>query len=230
MNKFVISGLIVILLGGGGVVGWYLLSDNGTEEASTITVGTFNLEKLGRDNDFQVPNAVKIIQQFDLVALQEVMNFGGGTKGPAAVQAIVTNLGDGWSSVISEQPNGTASAAASADNPPSFEFYAFIWRTDRVQLIDSSAHLWDEATHPMTGISDQERQFDREPFIASFRTVNGSLDFTVISIHAASPGKSWRDDEIKRLRIVYETMQASDPNQNDVILCGDFNTPVNKSE
>jgi endonuclease/exonuclease/phosphatase family metal-dependent hydrolase len=60
--------------------------------------------------------------------------------------------------------------------------------------------------------------------------VQGNLDFTMINIHAASPKKTWRPAEIRRLKTVYESVQASDPNQNDVFLVGDFNTPVNKIE
>ena len=198
-------------------------------ENTTITVATFNIEKLGKNNAYQVGNAVKIIEQFDLVAIQEVMNFSDD-KGKKALQAIVDALGSNWDSVISSEANGTESAAASSDNPSSFEYYAFIFRKDRITLIENSPHLWDEGATPDNSITDQERQFDREPFIASFETGQGNLDFTMISIHAASPSKTWRPAEIRRLKTVYESVQASDPNQNDVFLVGDFNTPVNKTE
>ena len=236
MNKFVLGGLIVVLVGGGGVAGWYFLNGDGepVPENSTITLGTFNVQNLGKASDFQVANVASIIGQFDLVAIQEVMNYGGGIKGPAAIQALVDALGDDWDSVISTAANGTESAAANSSNPPSFEFYAFVWRKSRIDLVDGSAHLWDEDAIPDQILTDeskpQERQFDREPFIASFTAIGGTFDFTIISFHAASPGKSWRDDEIRRLATVYETVQASDPNQNDVFLLGDFNTPVDKAE
>ncbi len=75
MKKILIGGLVVILLGGGGIVGYYLLSGNNQEDASTITIATFNIQNLGRDKAYQVPNVVKIIEQFDLGADQEEMNY-----------------------------------------------------------------------------------------------------------------------------------------------------------
>ena len=200
---------------------------NGGTAHQTITLATFNIQNLGRDKPDQPKLAAEIIKQFDVVAIQEVMNYGDGTKGLEAVNKIVEELGNGWASVACTEPNGTETAASGALH--TFEFYAFIYNTAKVQLV-GTARLWDEAANPVNGLADQERHFDREPFIASFKAVNGNLDFTVISLHVAAPSNSWRKDEIRRLKHVYETVQAEDPNQNDVFLLGDFNTPVNKPE
>ena len=230
MQKYVIGGTLAILFGVGGIAAWWMLDGNdpnGGATHQTITLATFNIQNLGRDKPDQPRLAAEIIKQFDVVAIQEVMNYGGGAKGLDAVNKIVEELGDGWASVACTEPNGTESATSGAVH--TFEFYAFIYNTTKVQLV-GTARLWDEAANPVGDLADQERQFDREPFIASFKAVNGNLDFTVISLHAAAPSKSWRDDEIRRLKHVYETVQAEDPNQNDVFLLGDFNTPVNKSE
>lgn len=152
-----------------------------------------------------------------------------GTKGIEALQRIVASLGDDWGYVVSSEPNGTDKAErGKAFN--TFEYYAFIFRKSKIELIQNSAHLWNESENPIPAVRNAERQFDREPFIASFRVKNGSLDFTLITIHAAAPDASCRRDEIRRLQIVYDTVQASDPNQNDVFLMGDFNTNVDKSE
>ena len=230
MQKFVIGSVLVVLFGAGGIAAWWMLDENdpnGETTSKTITLATFNIQNLGREKPDQPKLAAEIIKQFDVVAIQEVMNYGNGTKGLEAVNKIVEELGDGWATVVSTEPNGTETAAAGAMY--TFEFYAFIYNTTKVQLV-GAARLWDEAANPVSDLTDQERQFDREPFIASFKAVQGNLDFTVISLHAAAPGNSWRVDEIKRLKHVYETVQAEDPNQNDVFLLGDFNTPVNKPE
>ena len=230
MQRILIGSTLVVLFGAGGIVAWWILDENGSNGETTpqtITLATFNIQNLGRDKPDQPKLAAEIIKQFDVVAIQEVMNYGGGTKGLEAINKIVEELGDGWASVACTEPNGTESAASGALH--TFEFYAFIYNTAKVQLV-GAARLWDEAANPVSDLTDQERQFDREPFIASFKAVNGNLDFTVISLHAAAPSKSWRDDEIRRLKHVYETVQAEDPNQNDVFLLGDFNTPVDESE
>jgi endonuclease/exonuclease/phosphatase family metal-dependent hydrolase len=200
-----------------------------------IRLGTFNIEKLGKDNDYQAKNAAVILKNYDLVAIQEVMNIGAtknnpvGNAGVEALKKIILYLGEDWDYVISSEPNGTASAKKSkAFN--TFEYYAFIYRKSKVELIKDFARLWDEAGNPIPKLKDQERQFDREPFIASFKARNGKLDFTIITIHAAAPGARWRRDEIKRLAVVYKAVQDSDLKQNDVFLMGDFNTHVDKKE
>ncbi len=200
-----------------------------------IRLGSFNIEKLGKDNSFQAKNAAIILKNYDIVAIQEVMNAGAkknspiGTKGTDALKQIVAYLGDDWAYVISPVPNGTLSATNSKAFH-TFEYYAFIYRKSKVELIPNSAHLWDESKNPMPGSDDQSRQFDRQPFIASFKAKNGNLDFTLITIHAAEPKAKWRKDEIRRLKIVYEKVQNEDPDQNDVFLMGDFNTNVDKPE
>ena len=229
MKKYIIGGIAVLLIGAGGIVGYYTLNDISPEQETTITLATFNLEKLSENDPFQIQNAVKIIRQFDVVAIQEVMNSGNGVSGPNAVKMIEDSLGSEWESIISDEANGTASAASSGALH-TFEYYAYLWNTDRIALIPGSDFLWDEEENPDPDLTDQERQFDREPYIASFRSIDGNLDFTIISIHAAAPSKSYRKDEIKRLQRVFDTIQASDPDQNDIYLCGDFNTPVNKTE
>ena len=112
MKKYIIGGLIVLLIGGGGLVGYYELTDISPEQETTITLATFNLEKLSESDPFQIQNAVKIIRQFDIVAIQEVMNSGDGLDGPRAVKMIEASLGAEWESIISDEANGTASAAA----------------------------------------------------------------------------------------------------------------------
>jgi endonuclease/exonuclease/phosphatase family metal-dependent hydrolase len=200
-----------------------------------IRLGSFNIEKLGKNNPYQAQNAATILKNYDIVAIQEVMNTGAtaknpmGTKGIEALKRIVASLGSDWGYVVSPTPNGTLSAQESgAFN--TFEYYAFIYRKSKLELIPNSAHLWGEVKNPIPGLKDQKRQFDREPFIISFRAKGGNLDFTLITIHAAAPAAKWRRDEIRRLKIVYEKVQDDDPRQNDVFLLGDFNTNVDKSE
>jgi len=204
-------------------------------ESNQIRLGTFNIEKLGKVNDYQAKNVAKVLKNYDIVVIQEVMNTGTsrtssiGKDGIEALKRIVSYLGDDWDCIVSPEPNGTASAKRSgAFN--TFEYYAFLYRKSKIEPIPNSAHLWDEQRNPIKGLWDQERQFDREPFIASFKTKNGNLDFTLITIHAAAPAARWRRDEIKRLAMVYQAVQDSDPNQNDVFLMGDFNTDVDKKE
>lgn len=201
-----------------------------------VRIGSFNIEKLGKDNPYQAKNAAEILKNYDIVAIQEVMNTSAtaannqrGDKGIKALKQILACLNADWDFVLSPEPNGTEKAEITG-RLNTFEYYAFIFRKSKIDLIPNSAFLWDEDADPIPDLEDQERQFDREPFIASFKVKNESLDFTLITIHAASRPAKWRRDEIKRLRLVYEKVQDSDPCQNDVFLLGDFNTSVDKKE
>jgi len=197
-----------------------------------IRMGSFNIEKLGRDDPYQTVNVAVILKNYDIVAVQEVMNYGAtvannqrGGEGIRALRQIATD----WELVLSSDPNGTEKAKIAVKSH-TFEYYAFIFRKSRIELIPNLAFLWDEEANPILELEDQERQFDREPFIASFKVKDGTLDFTLITFHAASPSAGWRKDEIERLGFVYESVQRSDPNQHDVFLLGDFNTDVDKKE
>lgn len=203
--------------------------------SNQIRLGSFNIEKLGRDTLYQIKNVAIILKNYDIVAIQEVMNTGAtktnpvGNRGIEALKKIVYELGEDWDYVVSPEANGTAGAMR-AKAFDTFEYYAYIYRKSKIEFIKKSEYLWDEKLNPIKGVKNQERQFDREPFIASFKTKEGKLDFTLITIHVASPGSKNRRDEIKRLKIVYEKVQSSDTLQNDVFLLGDFNTPVDKKE
>lgn len=64
--------------------------------------------------------------------------------------------------------------------------------------------------------------FFRKPYYATFKA--GNFDFTIIVIHIIwGDSVSQRRAEINRLADVYTAIQDSDPNENDVILVGDFN-------
>ncbi|MCH8210989.1 MAG: hypothetical protein IIB99_06405, partial [Planctomycetes bacterium] len=82
---------------------------------------------------------------------------------PIVMRQIVEELGEGWASITSTEPNGTETAASGALH--TFEFYAFIYNTTKAQLV-GAARLWDETANPINGLAAQEREFDRGPIIA----------------------------------------------------------------
>jgi len=90
------------------------------------------------------------------------------------------------------------------------ERYAFLYRNDKVNLI-KRGRLYQE----------KNDEFIREPFYATFKA--GNFDFTIITI-LASPA---RRSEIIELERVYQKIQDEDPNEQDIILCGDFNFSPN---
>ncbi|MEW6685794.1 MAG: hypothetical protein AB1393_06255 [Candidatus Edwardsbacteria bacterium] len=71
-------------------------------DSNQIRLGSFNIEKLGKANPYQAKNAAEILKNYDIVAIQEVMNTGAtktnpiGTKGIEALKNIVNYLGEDW--------------------------------------------------------------------------------------------------------------------------------------
>lgn len=90
------------------------------------------------------------------------------------------------------------------------------------------AFVYDTAVvHPVTaGRRYEDATFFRKPYYGTFKA--GNFDFTVIGIHVIwGDTVEGRRKEIKRLATVYRTIQDGNPNENDVILVGDFNRDPN---
>lgn len=164
----------------------------------TIVIGTWNVWNLGASS--KVGDRATVIAQFDLVALQEVEAIAGLTR---LIDRVEMDTGVDWECVVSRQV-GQGEAA---------EYYAFVYRTDRVSYRDGSAGSYPEPTPD---------DFSREPFFATFRA--GAFDFTLITVHITwSPSARARTAECSRLMDVWRYVQDSDPDENDLILLGDFN-------
>jgi endonuclease/exonuclease/phosphatase family metal-dependent hydrolase len=164
----------------------------------TVVIGTWNVWNLGAESD--VAERAKVIAEFDIVALQEVEAIQGLRHLLSQVEA---ETGVDWEYVVSCQV-GDGNAA---------EFYAFMYRTDRVSYVECSSDLYPEPTPD---------RFSREPFFATFRA--GEFDFTLITVHITwGVLASLRTAECRRLAEVWAYVQDLDPRENDLILLGDFN-------
>jgi competence ComEA-like helix-hairpin-helix protein len=97
------------------------------------------------------------------------------------------------------------------------ERYAFLYRPAKVQV------LGPERLYP-----DPDDAFIREPFWASFRS--GQFDFTLVTIHSIfGDSKRERRAEALRLDDIYQLVQRADPDEQDVMILGDFNLPPDDS-
>ena len=164
----------------------------------TIIIGTWNVWNLGATTD--VTERAAVLAEFDIIALQEVEAIAGLTH---LLDTVEADTGVDWESVVSCQV-GQGNAA---------EYYAFAYRTDRVSYVECSSNQYPEPT---------PSDFSREPFFATFRA--GSFDFTLITVHITwGLLASARTAECRRLAPVWSTVQDLDPNENDLILLGDFN-------
>lgn len=165
-----------------------------------IRLASFNIRILSdksRDDE-ELGQIVELLKPYDIVAIQELRD----TRVLERAQAMLNNeTGAAWAYEVSK-PAGRGVK----------ELYAFLYRKDRVSVKE-----------PGRLVNDDGDIFIREPFYATFQA--GQFDFTLITIHALyesknSPGRKLEFDELaKDLR----SLQDQDPNEQDIILVGDFN-------
>jgi endonuclease/exonuclease/phosphatase family metal-dependent hydrolase len=165
-----------------------------------IRIASWNIRiySTGSRDDSELELIADRLQQFDLIAIQEL-------RDEEVVQrtlAILAARGEAYQAIVSE-PVGRSVT----------ERYAFYYRPDRITPLDNG-QIWP----------DTNDEFIREPFYASFKA--GQFDFTLITIHVLF-GDSIGDRRSENVLLdnVYRTVQDADPNEQDVILLGDFNLP-----
>lgn len=140
----------------------------------------------------------------DIVFLQEVMN----TTVPSQMAAELTRVsGHPWSYAVTGLIGRTTYKEA----------YAVLYRTDRVSIV--SAVVW----------TDGGDVFEREPFIVKVRDRATSADFTFIDWHTVFGTTSQRAAEIGAIAGVFQSVQASDATDQDVVLLGDHNADATSS-
>jgi len=170
-----------------------------TTTSSTIRIATWNLRKFSeRQGAGQYPpdlvEIASIIKsaQFDLIAIQEVQREG------QIVEKLRRQLNEPWRHVVSDRTGNN-------------ERYAFLYRGDRVDIVDGSAKL---IVGPETAV------FDRAPFTASFKA--GQFDFVLLTVHLSYTDHARRAAEASALAALARRMVDGGA-EKDLIVLGDFN-------
>ena len=171
----------------------------------TITIASFNALRLGeKQKDYKAFS--KILANFDLIGLEEVMN----EKGVKKVQAYLQKLTkEKWDYIISEDSVGSENYR---------EYYAFIYRRDKF-LEAKGLGFYKEK---------DENEFMREPYGAYFKA--GNFDFVYIIAHSVFGDKEkQRLLEAANYVNVYEYFSKL-TDEDDIIIAGDFNTAADNME
>nr|QNO48468.1 hypothetical protein DBMLIPLO_00020 [Methanosarcinales archaeon ANME-2c ERB4] len=169
----------------------------------TLRMGAFNIQVFGKSKASK-PEVMevlgKIIRTYDLVAIQEIRD-KSQTALPSLVDVVNANSSAPYGYVVSERLGRTSSK----------EQYAYIYNNQTVELT-GTPHTYPEpyGTDP----------FHREPYIASFRVLDGNFDATLITIHA-DPDEA--TEEINALDDVVRYAQSTYPDERDFIVMGDLN-------
>lgn len=162
--------------------------------APALRLGTWNVRRLGH-GDKDLARVAEVIDEFDVVALQEVMT-------PEGARALLDHLPAGWRLVVTEEPVGRTAYR---------EHYALLYRQGVVRLT-----RWFV-------LDDPDDVFERDPMVACLEA--GELDFCLVSIHVIYGRRVGpRDDEIRALVTSVERLRAGGA-EKDWLLVGDFNRP-----
>ncbi len=186
----------------------------------TIRLGAWNIKKLGHGTSKDFPRVAQVIDDhFDIVAVIEVMQKGGGHPG---YDALVSELGTGWAGMVTDapRPNTTAGHA---------EFYAIIYRTSLIEpcpgWTDLIYHQDDDGGVSGTG----PNRFSREPAFGCFQApADGpavGVDFMLAAYHAhwGTGSLSPIQAEVSHLDDVFVSMAAAQPGERDLLIAGDYN-------
>jgi endonuclease/exonuclease/phosphatase family metal-dependent hydrolase len=169
-------------------------------EAETAKIAAFNIQIFGQAKS-QKQDVMTVlgdvVREFDVVLIQEIRDASEETI-PNFVEAINQMEGPDYSFIRSERVGRTSSKEA----------YAYIYNSETVQFIQGSDYVYN----------DVDDVFEREPYIAGFKA--GNFDFVLVGIHV-KPDDAY--NEIGNLSLVVSSIQTVSPNENDIIVMGDFN-------
>ncbi|MEQ8821814.1 MAG: deoxyribonuclease I [Sumerlaeia bacterium] len=140
----------------------------------------------------------------DVILLQEVMYTSSAASFTSALSSA---SGVSWS----------YSCSALLGRSSYKEYYAVVYRTDRVTLLSSTTY------------SDSGDKYEREPQIVKIRDKSTSADYTFINWHTIWGTSSQRQAEIANIPTVFNSVQNGSTADEDVILLGDHNASATSS-
>lgn len=163
---------------------------------------SWNIENLGKSKSIlEIALMAKTIQDYDIIAIQEVVAGYGGTQAVSLLANELNRKGAKWDYVISDPTSSSAYKT---------ERYAYIWKTSSIKKI---GRAWLEKKYHL--------EIDREPYYCTFEYNN--KQFTVVNFHAITKSKQ-PEREIKYFKYLPEEY----PDLN-LIFTGDFNCPQSHS-
>ena len=164
-----------------------------------VKVASWNIMRLNAEKDERI--VLDILNKFDLIALQEVMNIEYLAE---LVGKLNSQTGEEWK-VMASHLIGRGSYK---------ESYAYIWRTSAVEYTGEAIVYLDDRD-----------VFAREPIAAKFRSTEAQFDFVLANIHVLyGKSKSDRIPEIKALDDYWLWLSEVYPKEQ-IFLVGDFNMP-----
>ncbi len=182
----------------------FVLLQNGIKSESnnsnSIQILTWNIQELGHSkNSEEIASIIKIINLYDIVAVQEVV--AKDPRGAQTVAKIVDELnrmGSKWDYSISDPTKSPSNNMS--------ERYAYLWKTSKASSI-KKPYLDKELKNICV----------REPYVAAFKLKKSEDSFFLVNFHAKV--HSQRPEEEIKYFIDYPERLKSE----NIIILGDFN-------
>jgi endonuclease/exonuclease/phosphatase family metal-dependent hydrolase len=152
-----------------------------------VRVGTWNLKRLGHGKK-ELDRVAEIIEDFDVIALQEVMT-------PEGVAELLAYLPD-WDAELSNEPVGRGKYT---------EWYAVLYRKDRVRV--ERAFL----------ASDSQDEFAREPFVTCLVAGSFDFCLVSIHVIYGNSARA-RDEEISALGRMVGRLRAREREKDWIVV------------
>lgn len=167
-------------------------------QEQSITIASWNLKNIGKtkfNDPARIDIIINILKNYDIIAIQEVKDIT--LQLPQQLIDKMNMDGSNYKVVASDRVGRNV-----------FEQYLFVYDDDKIDAIPGTEGY---------GIEPND-EFEREPYYAMFRA--GNFDFYLFTIHTKPSAVA---TEIPALRTAYIDLQNNTPDENDIILLGDFN-------
>lgn len=201
----------------------------GTQPApasSQITICSFNIKFVGLYKDKQNEALASILKGFDVVVVQELVAppidglypdntpYSADAEAKAFVDAMIAN---GFKYLISSEDTGTNDTIHVGSS--STEWFILFFKPDIITEgtdIKSQFIAVDRSNHD---------DFERVPYAFSLKTVDGYMDFVLVSVHLdAGDDNESRERRKSELNAIAQWINANDDDrEKDFIILGDMN-------
>lgn len=167
----------------------------------TWNIRNFNAEK----EDRAIQYYAEIMKNFDVIAIQECKDSLGG------LERLQKELGTRYRFLFSDAAGNT-------------ERLVFVYNTDKVDFTGLAAEVVEAPGQGQDGVKP-ELEFDRTPYMASFRVKGCNFILVTVHIYYGSGSKvKYRLAEIKNIaKYLKKASDDTDCFDSDYIVCGDFN-------
>lgn len=172
--------------------------------APTLKIASFNLQRFGHhkvENPFVAETVIKVIRQFDVIALQEVCT---------QQQDLVAMLVDRVNQTGASYDYVIGPRVGNGDN---LEQFAFVFNTKTIETDRDQLY----------SVEDPDNLLLREPLVGWFRAKQNdarkAFTFTLVNVHI-DPDRS--DAEVRLLPELVQSIRRDGRDEDDIILSGDF--------